>query len=217
MGFGGGGSGSFVLPNHDHTNVLADGGELLEATTLIDGVTMKAWIDAEMLAASTGRLELLHTYEAGSAEATTTWTPSATVATNKYSKYIVDYSMEATAAFNLQMKINGLGAALYNYSGFTGALGTWTDASTSEWDITTIPAGAHHQLTGTSVIYFPQGGVQDRPQIITDAYGNSVGFQKGFGVLNSDLSAGITSMEIKTSTSTWKTGCKINICGVLAT
>ncbi len=46
MGFGGGGSGSFVLPNHDHTNVLADGGELLEATSLIDGITLKAWVDS---------------------------------------------------------------------------------------------------------------------------------------------------------------------------
>lgn len=46
MGFGGGGSGSFVLPNHDHTNVLADGGELLEATSLIDGITLAAWIAA---------------------------------------------------------------------------------------------------------------------------------------------------------------------------
>ena len=50
MGFGGGGSGSFVLPNHDHTNVLADGGELLEATSLIDGITLKAWLDTAIAA-----------------------------------------------------------------------------------------------------------------------------------------------------------------------
>ncbi len=47
MGFGGGGSGSFVLPNHDHTNILADGGELLEGTSLIDGVTLQTWWTAE--------------------------------------------------------------------------------------------------------------------------------------------------------------------------
>ncbi len=50
MGFGGGGSGSFVLPNHDHTNILADGGELLEATSLIDGVTLQTWVSAEIAA-----------------------------------------------------------------------------------------------------------------------------------------------------------------------
>ena len=54
MGFGGGGSGSFVLPNHDHTNVLADGGALDEAVSLInDGaadVTMLAWIQAILTA-----------------------------------------------------------------------------------------------------------------------------------------------------------------------
>lgn len=47
MGFGGGGSGSFVLPNHDHTNILADGGELLEGTSLIDGVTLQTWWTGE--------------------------------------------------------------------------------------------------------------------------------------------------------------------------
>jgi hypothetical protein len=50
MGFGGGGSGSFVLPNHKHTNVLADGGNLEELVSLIDGITFKAWIDAKILA-----------------------------------------------------------------------------------------------------------------------------------------------------------------------
>jgi hypothetical protein len=47
MGFGGGGSGSFVLPNHKHTNVLADGGDLEEAVTLVDGVTLAAWLTAK--------------------------------------------------------------------------------------------------------------------------------------------------------------------------
>ncbi len=51
MGFGGGGSGSFVLPNHKHTNVLADGGELEELVSLIDGITLKAWLDAAIITA----------------------------------------------------------------------------------------------------------------------------------------------------------------------
>jgi hypothetical protein len=53
MGFGGGGSGSFVLPNHKHTNVLADGGELEELVSLVDGATMKAWVTAEIAAGKT--------------------------------------------------------------------------------------------------------------------------------------------------------------------
>ncbi len=51
MGFGGGGSGSFVLPNHKHTNILADGGELEELVSLVDGATMKVWVTAEAAAA----------------------------------------------------------------------------------------------------------------------------------------------------------------------
>ena len=50
MGFGGGGTGSFVLPDHLHTNALADGGALDEAVSLInDGaadVTFAAWMTA---------------------------------------------------------------------------------------------------------------------------------------------------------------------------
>lgn len=44
MGFGGGGSGSFVLPNHTHTNVLADGGALVGATSLIDLETIDTYL-----------------------------------------------------------------------------------------------------------------------------------------------------------------------------
>jgi hypothetical protein len=49
MGFGGGGSGSFVLPNHKHTNVLLDGGELEELVSLVDGATLNAWLAAKLL------------------------------------------------------------------------------------------------------------------------------------------------------------------------
>ncbi len=50
MGFGGGGSGSFVLPNHTHTNALADGGALQELVSLVDATTIKAYSDAEYAA-----------------------------------------------------------------------------------------------------------------------------------------------------------------------
>ena len=47
MGFGGGGSGSFVLPDHTHTNAIADGGDLEDLVSLVDGATLQAWFDAE--------------------------------------------------------------------------------------------------------------------------------------------------------------------------
>ena len=52
MGFGGGGSGSFVLPNHTHTNVLADGGALVAATTLVGAATLDGWVDPKLIATS---------------------------------------------------------------------------------------------------------------------------------------------------------------------
>jgi hypothetical protein len=51
MGFGGGGTGSFALPNHTHTNVTEDGGELEELVSLVDGATLQAWVSAEILSA----------------------------------------------------------------------------------------------------------------------------------------------------------------------
>ena len=50
MGFGGGGSGSFVLPNHTHTNVLADGGALSDTSSLVDAATIQVWFDNEYAA-----------------------------------------------------------------------------------------------------------------------------------------------------------------------
>lgn len=54
MGFGGGGSGAFSLPNHLHTNALLAGGALDEAVSLInDGVgdvTFITWINAILAA-----------------------------------------------------------------------------------------------------------------------------------------------------------------------
>jgi hypothetical protein len=54
MGFSGGGTGSFSLPNHEHTNVLEDGGQLDEAVSLIDDegapVTLETWLNTAIAA-----------------------------------------------------------------------------------------------------------------------------------------------------------------------
>ncbi len=50
MGFGGGGTGSFVLPNHTHTNAIANGGALVGATSLIDLETIDTYFASEYAA-----------------------------------------------------------------------------------------------------------------------------------------------------------------------
>ena len=50
MGFGGGGSGAFSLPDHDHTNAALDGGELSDLVTLVDGVTLQSWLQTHIRA-----------------------------------------------------------------------------------------------------------------------------------------------------------------------
>ncbi len=74
MGFGGGGSGSFVLPNHTHTAVLQDGGVLGGASSLVDAETLDAWFVSEfaksMALESVGKMSLIETYTEASATGT---------------------------------------------------------------------------------------------------------------------------------------------------
>ena len=49
MGFGGGGSGSFVLPDHTHSSVLEDGGELERLVTKVDTETLEKFPAMQLL------------------------------------------------------------------------------------------------------------------------------------------------------------------------
>jgi|APSaa5957512493_1039668.scaffolds.fasta_scaffold04521_8 hypothetical protein len=48
MGFSGGGTGSFVLPDHTHTNAIANGGALVGATSLVDAAVMDTYVYGEL-------------------------------------------------------------------------------------------------------------------------------------------------------------------------
>lgn len=121
MGFGGGGSGSFVLPNHDHTNVLADGGELDADVSLIhDGinaVTFDAWIAAKF-ASLGGKLEKLAEEILSGTSTTLTMTPSTAVNFADYSKVFIEYIVDnASANWAPVLTINGIGGTAYMSAG----------------------------------------------------------------------------------------------------
>jgi hypothetical protein len=48
MGFGGGGTGSFSLPDHEHTDTLQDGGALVGNTSLVDSETLDTYVASEV-------------------------------------------------------------------------------------------------------------------------------------------------------------------------
>jgi hypothetical protein len=53
MGFNGGGTGSFVLPDHTHTATDEDGGVLDADGTLVDAATLEAFVDSRLPAVAT--------------------------------------------------------------------------------------------------------------------------------------------------------------------
>ncbi len=219
MGFGGGGSGSFVLPNHDHTNVLADGGELLEATSLIDGVTLKAWLDAGLATIPTDVFELLDDHTAAGTESTYTFTPASALTATDYAAIRIIFTGRTSAALALQGVINGIVGA-GNYS--TG----YRCDGTSLTNIAVIGASAL-QLASTSQlgvanasmnliwdILFVKNDVGGFGGVSVNQNNNgpNAEYMNHLSVLASPTE--ITSINIKTSASTWKADCRINMYGI---
>ena len=217
MGFGGGGSGSFVLPNHDHTNVLADGGELLEAISLIDGITLKAWLDAAILTAVpfTPKYELLDDHLAAGVESSYTFTPTVPLDIVDYSKFVVEISGDSSAAFDLRTVINGVGGTANNSIGgqFNAMLGLnfanapyWTVASSA------LITAASKTFVVTLDIMLTDSGTQDIQGLSRAT--STTGLSQWLGHLIFTAATTLTSIKVQTSTSTWKAGSRITIYGV---
>ncbi len=216
MGFGGGGSGSFVLPNHLHTNGAADGGDLEEAVTLVDGATMLAWWNAKLAAAATGSLELLDSHKAVGTESTYTFTPGTALALADYSAIRVYIAGSSTASFELRCVINALGGTSYRSSGTRNSNGVNTGIATG--------TPAHLVLMSATMNNVAQEYAGYLELQMNDAGGDFLIGYSSIGDENarreyylqgrlSDVDT-ITSIEIKTSASTWATGSTIDIYGV---
>lgn len=115
MGFSGGGTGAFSLPDHTHTNTLLDGGELEKAVSLIDGDTLQTWL------ANNQTLVLLDNHVASGAESSHTFTPSTALSFDDYSEFIILIDGMSTGAFQLQTELNAVTTYYYYYGrSFTG-------------------------------------------------------------------------------------------------
>ena len=101
MGFGGGGTGSFSLPDHTHTATLQDGGSLEDLASLVDDVTLQTWVSAEIASAVTSPTKQLVTL--GSTFSTTSTTlvditgMSITVANKTNGKFVMSANMTSSA------------------------------------------------------------------------------------------------------------------------
>jgi hypothetical protein len=123
MGFGGGGSGSFVLPNHDHTNVLADGGELLEATTLIDGITLAAWMSAN------SKMQLVESWTSTGGETSKVFTTDFDKSLHSEMIFILAAQAVAVGTFAPTFSFDSTVAAFYGRAYKNGVATTTSNAA----------------------------------------------------------------------------------------
>jgi hypothetical protein len=108
MGFGGGGSGSFVLPNHTHSSAVEDGGIL--STTLTE-------LGSGILLQTTPIEELdNHT---NTAVNTYTFTPTAPLSWADYEYFILMARFVSGGGGNMQLTFNSAKAQGWRYSGRT--------------------------------------------------------------------------------------------------
>ncbi len=225
MGFGGGGSGSFVLPNHDHTNILADGSALDEAVSLInDGaadVTFNTWCNALI---ATGllanKLELLDDSGDLASAATYTYTPGTALTSTKYSKIFTVYDFQMTAILALQCKVNGLATATYGniIDGHYGTVyGSTEYNAQAQWAITNIDAQfayVNTDVIGQVDFLFNKSSGQMGMMAESCTLKNNGKYQVSCGRHGNAISS-ISSLEFKTSVSTWKTNARFITFGVL--
>jgi hypothetical protein len=209
MGFGGGGSGSFVLPNHDHTNVLADGGELEELVTLVDGSTLAAWY-----AANRQGLELIENFSTrDSTLSSKTFTHTFDQQADGYIGYKLIWSYVGSAAHSLYASF---GATTNWYtSGATIASAYTGIYLANQTNMSLCTNGSIYNFQGDFDFSFdPEHAVRPFTGNSRSSGGNIEGLQIFSHSKNADIvSSG--NLIISLSSGVWEQ-CEMSLFGVLA-
>jgi hypothetical protein len=212
MGFGGGGSGSFVLPNHEHTNVLADGGALVGATSLVDAETLDAWFATEFASSfaleNPAKLKLIETHLPAAAESTYDFDFTGDPFDPDVDACVIlDSIIAPSGIFDLKAVISGNTTASWQYNFSRMNAANWSHFSGS---------GLAYANIGYSSMFF--SGYATR--VITEFYfltgetkriayksslmsgGGQWGIQ--FGGYNATSITELDQIVLSTSASTWK-------------
>ncbi len=214
MGFGGGSSGSFSLPNHKHTNTLLDGGELKDLETLVDGATLNAYIQAKLDAQTNlGQQKLIETHRAITTETSYTFNFTQPDMDNEY--LVLDGFLIPTLNFTPQCVFgDGTGAFYGTHSARLDA-SSWLFFSDSAQTKGTL---FMQQLVQPSSytkfrteIFWKDGTTKELgwTTIAMTSDGNAPCFAGG-----NYNNSGITTLDqlvVSTSTSTWKAGSVISL------
>ena len=182
-------------------------------------LTMNAGATAPEWAAAPGKLELLDVHTATGTESTYTFTENEDF--DNYSNFIVIIQGGATAALQLQMIVNANETSNHHYSReyYTGGSITVTEVNDEDF----YEVASTNIIAGTNSFY---GIIDIRLNDNDEKYAlyranscsyASVRWERYYG-MNSGIGTGdLSSIQIKTSTSTWIAGTRISIYGYKTT
>jgi len=166
-----------------------------------------------------GKLEEIEAYEEASATQSTKTFTLTEDDLNLYDSIILTYSLNSSAAFNLEMTVDGLSSA-YAYSISEDSDGTFANATgsaQSQWvvmDSSIINAAITVQ--GQIMILASEGYTGDGRIGMLCSGGVSQGTSGnawGTGIVTGATLSSVGSITIQTSTSTWKLHSRFNLMG----
>ena len=234
MGFSGGGSGALLNHQHDGTLALdggpldmknitqgslsagslnfSDGVHLQELA--IGGAGQQLLVNAGATAPewstehTAGSMQLIETYKAGVAEATHTFSFAA-LTPDDISALVLIYSMSATAALNLLMVVENIGGAGENETSIN-RLDASANTPFQAADLTSVQLCSSTMLSavdqtanGYAYIQNTDTGTK-RPCSTGSVSGQNTAALETFGACSFVGKDSFTTIEVKTSTSTWK-------------
>jgi len=149
MPFGGGGTGSFSLPDHLHTDVVQDGGELERDVTLVDGETLEEYVDSKV-----GTVPLAF-YKATVAESSHNFNFSPAIQFGDFSKLIVIIAGRTNnVSFNLLLQYNAVVTAyLSKRNTVTATVNTPTISSDGTIATTVICGTNQHWAVQAEILF----------------------------------------------------------------
>ena len=195
------GSTTFSDGNHLQELVVGNAGEQLVVNA---GATAPEW----SAGASVGQYQLISTHKAGVAEATHTFSFAA-LTPDDISALVLIYSMSSTAALNLLMVVESIGGAGENETSIN-RLDASANTPFQAADLTSVQLCSSTLLSagdmtanGYAYIMNTDTGTK-RPCCTGSVSSQNTAALENFGSCSFVAKDSFTTIEVKTSTSTWK-------------
>lgn len=187
-----------------------------------DGQFLKIGASIPVWANNVINLERLDAHTAGDTESTYTFTPATALDEDDFSAVNVYFCGETSASLALQIKINALATAYFTTGSAWDISGVITavdinNASEGEIASTTIIDQARQVNAILEIMLEDPAGVDEHVLMFSKCNSSSQLQQRNYIARETAGLTDISSIETKTSTSTWKAGTKIDTFGIKRT